>query len=70
MAGLWSQLSGWLGQALDYCSSHTGLPWVVLAAVVLVASLRLVRRVAAVLLEIGLVVAVLSLCTKLGWITW
>lgn len=61
---------GTLGEILKFCSAHTGLPVTVVASGAIVASARLVRRVSAVLLEIGVVMAALALLTKLDWIRW
>jgi hypothetical protein len=55
---------------LHAVSRHTGIPVVVVAALVLVLSYRVIRRGARLALEVGVVVAVLLVATKLGWIHW
>lgn len=61
---------GPLAELLKFCAAHTGLPLTVVAGALIVFSLRLVRRAAAVFLEIGLAVAALATATRFGWISW
>ncbi len=61
---------GVLGDALKYLVSHTGLPVMVVAGALIVLSLRVVRRAAAVFVEVGLAVVALAVATRLGWISW
>jgi hypothetical protein len=63
---------GWSGvtRALKAVSLHTGIPIVVVAAVVLVLSYRVARRGARLALEVGVVVAILLVATQFGWIHW
>lgn len=61
---------GPMGDALKFFAGHTGLPLTVVAGAVIVLSLRLVRRAAAVFLEIGVAVAALATATRFGWISW
>jgi hypothetical protein len=49
---------------------HTGVPAVVVAAIALVLSFRLARRMARLFVEVGLALAVLLTLTSLGWIRW
>lgn len=61
---------GVFGDALKYLVSHTGLPILIVAGALIVLSLRLVRRAAAVFVEVGLAVAALAAATRFGWISW
>ncbi len=51
-------------------AAHTGLPAVVVAAVVLVVSLRLARRWARFVVEVAVAAGVLVRATRFGWIRW
>jgi hypothetical protein len=55
---------------LRWGSVHSGLPVVVVAAIVLVVSWRLAKRTARLALEVTVVTAALLAATRLGWITW
>lgn len=55
---------------LRLASRHTGVPAVVIAAVALVLSRRIVRAAARLALEVAVVVAALLAATMLGWISW
>ncbi len=56
--------------ALHAVSQHTGIPVVVVAALALVFSYRMIRRGARLAFEVAVVVAVLLGATSLGWIHW
>jgi hypothetical protein len=56
--------------ALRWGAVHTGLPVLLVAAVGLVVSLRLVRRWAGFAVEIALAASVLAAATRFGWIRW
>jgi hypothetical protein len=56
----------WLKQALEWTSRHTGVPAICVAAVAIVAVLRLAKRSARFFVEVGVVLAVLAVLTKLG----
>ena len=56
--------------ALRAVSTHTGIPVVVVAALALVLSYRMIRRGARLALEVGVAVVLLLVATKLGWIHW
>ena len=49
---------------------HTGLPAVVLAAVLLVASFRIVRHAARFAMQVAFVAALLAAATQAGWLRW
>jgi hypothetical protein len=57
-------------KALHELSKHTGIPVVVIAAVLLVVSFRFARRAARLAVEIAVVLALLLGATQLGWIHW
>jgi hypothetical protein len=57
-------------QALRYVSQHTGVPVVLVAAVALVVSYRLVRRATRFVAEVAIALVLVLALTKLGWIHW
>lgn len=59
-----------LRAALRWGSEHTGLPVILVAAIALVVSFRLVRRTLRFVVEVVLCVALLAIATKVGWIHW
>ena len=68
---------GWLSQgtallriALRWGAHHTGLPIMLVAAIVLVASGHLVKRTLRFGVEVVLVLGLLFAATRLGWIVW
>lgn len=81
MGGLWNNPTlahagqhwlahGAVGDAMKFLASHTGLPISVVTGSLIVLSLRLLRRAAAVFVEIGFAVAALATATRFGWISW
>jgi hypothetical protein len=59
-----------LGAALRWGSQHTGLPIIVVAAIVLVVSWRIFRRSVRFVVEVTIAVALLLFATRFGWIHW
>jgi hypothetical protein len=63
-----------LGQSVRHFlalgAKHTGLPVVVLAAILLVASFRIARFAARFAFQVALVAAFLVLATRFGWLRW
>ncbi len=55
---------------IRWCSAHTGLPAVLVAAVGLVVGVRLARRWAHFALEVAVAVGVLFFAARLGWVKW
>jgi hypothetical protein len=55
---------------LRWASHHTGLPVVVVAAIGLVFSWRIIRRSLRVAVEVALALVLLVAATRLGWLTW
>ncbi|HQY65038.1 MAG: hypothetical protein IPQ09_04550 [Myxococcales bacterium] len=56
------------GQALAWAEEHTGVPAIVVAAALLVAGYKLLKRTARFALEVALVVGLLGLASALGWV--
>jgi len=56
--------------ALRAASAHTGLPVLVIAAVALVVSWRVLKRSARFAFEVAIVAALLLAATRAGWIAW
>jgi hypothetical protein len=59
-----------LQAALRWGAQHTGLPVVLFAAIVLVASWHAFRRTLRFAVEVALAVVALLAATRLGWISW
>jgi hypothetical protein len=59
-----------LRHALRWTAHHTGLPFAVVAAIALVVSFRLARKLGRLCVEVAVVSVVLLALTKLGWISW
>ncbi len=59
-----------LRAALRWGSAHSGLPVVLVAALAIVVSLRLVKRAARLAVEVVVATVLLLMATRLGWITW
>ena len=60
----------WGKYAVHWVSARTGLPVVVVAAIALILSWRVVRRTWHIAFELALAVAALLVATHLGWIRW
>ncbi|MGO9835590.1 MAG: hypothetical protein ACLP1X_15390 [Polyangiaceae bacterium] len=61
---------GGVRAGLRWASHHTGLPLILLAAIALVVSWRLVKRGARFGVEIAVALGLLAAATRLGWVTW
>jgi hypothetical protein len=61
---------GTIRHLLRVASRHTGIPVVVVAAIGIVISYRIVRKMARLVFEVTVAAAVLFAVSKLGWITW
>jgi hypothetical protein len=53
-----------------WAAHHTGLPVVLVAAILLVLSWRVLRRTLRLALEVLVALALLAVATRLGWLTW
>ncbi len=56
--------------AVRWLSHHTGVPALIVAAVMVVVGWRLLKRTARFAVEVALVAALLLAATELGWIRW
>ncbi|MGA2449957.1 MAG: hypothetical protein ABTD50_14860 [Polyangiaceae bacterium] len=56
--------------ALRQASRHTGVPAIVIAALAIVLSRRLIGAAARLTLEVAVVVVALAAATMLGWVSW
>ena len=56
--------------ALRWLSLHTGLPALVVAAVLVVVGYRILKKSARFAVEVALVAALLLAATNAGWIRW
>jgi hypothetical protein len=63
-------LGGSVRTWLEWASHHTGLPVIVVAAIVLVASWHAFKRTLRFAIEVALAVAVLLVATRLGLLSW
>ena len=61
---------GSLRHLLRWASRHSGIPVVLVAAIGIVISYRIVRKMARLVFEITVAAVVLFAVSKLGWITW
>ena len=55
---------------LQWLSSHTGVPIVIVAAAVVVISWRILKKTTRLFIQVAVLAALLAIATKLGWITW
>jgi len=56
--------------AVRYVSLHTGLPALVVAAILVVIGYRLLKKSARLLIEVALISLALFAAAELGWIRW
>jgi hypothetical protein len=55
---------------LRWGSHHSGLPVIVVAAIAIVLSWRIIKRSLRLALEVAIALALLVAATHLGWLTW
>jgi hypothetical protein len=67
---LGSSLAGSGREALRWAANRSGVPSVVIAAVMLVAWWHLFRRSVRWTVEVAFALALLLAATRLGWISW
>ncbi len=60
----------WAKIAIRWLSLHTGLPALVVAAVLVVVGYRLLKKTARFAVEVALVAACLVAATRAGWLSW
>jgi hypothetical protein len=63
-------MAGGVRAALRWGSHHTGLPIIVVAAILLVLSWRILKRTLRLTVEVVIALALLVVATRLGWLTW
>ncbi len=56
--------------AVRFLSQHTGVPALLVAALLVVLSYRVLRRTARFFVEVAAIAATLLLASELGWIRW
>lgn len=59
-----------LRAALRWGAHHTGLPVMLLAAICLVLSWRILKQTMRLAVEVVIALALLVVATRLGWLTW
>lgn len=62
--------SAWGKLAVRFFSEHTGLPALLVAAVLVVVGYRLLKKTARFAAEVAMVTIALVAATELGWIQW
>lgn len=66
----WSTISAFSRHAVHWLSLHTGLPALLVAAVLVVIGYRILKKSARFAVEVALVAALLVAATSAGWIQW
>lgn len=66
----WKAVEGAARFAVRWLSSHTGVPALVVAALLVVVGYRILKKSARLLVEIALVAALLVAATHAGWLRW
>jgi hypothetical protein len=59
-----------LREGLHWLANHSGLPVMLVAAIAIVVSWRVFKKVARLAIEVAVVLVLLAIATKLGWISW
>jgi hypothetical protein len=66
----WTSALGWSRAAVRYLSQHTGLPALVVGAILVALGYRILKRTARFVIEVALVAVGLAAATQLGWLQW
>jgi hypothetical protein len=66
----WSTIATAGRFAIRWLSLHTGLPALVVGAVLVVVGYRILKKTARFAVEVALVAALLVAATSAGWIQW
>jgi hypothetical protein len=66
----WESASATAKAGVRFCAEHTGLPALVVAAVLAAVGYRILKKSARFLVEVALLGLALLLFTELGWIRW
>jgi hypothetical protein len=59
-----------LAEGLRWLAHHSGLPVILVAAIAIALSWRILKKLSRLLIEIAIALAILLIATKLGWISW
>jgi len=63
-------VAGSVRAMLRWGAHHSGLPVILVAAITLVLSWRILKRTARLTVEVVIALALLVVATRLGWLTW
>jgi hypothetical protein len=63
-------LVGMVAVGLRWLSVHTGLPALVVAAILIVVGWRILKKTARLLVEVAVLSAALAAASELGWLRW
>lgn len=63
-------VSGMAKMAVRWLSTHSGLPALVVAAILIVVGYRILKKTARFAVEVALVAAFLLAATSAGWLRW
>jgi hypothetical protein len=66
----WSGALAWGKAFVRLLARHTGLPALLVAAVLVIIGYRLLKRTARFAIEVAAVMLVLVVASELGWIRW
>lgn len=66
----WTQVVAGAKAALHWISVHTGVPVLIVAALVVCVGYRVLKRSLRFVIEVTAVIVLLLLATELGWIRW
>jgi hypothetical protein len=66
----WSGAQAWAKTVVRYLSHHTGLPALLIAAVLVAVGYRLLKKSARFVIEVAAVALVLVAASELGWLRW
>lgn len=65
-----SGMGGFAKMAVRWLSTHSGLPALVVAAILIVVGYRVLKKTARFAVEVALVAAFLLAATSAGWLRW
>jgi len=66
----WKAIEGAARFAVRWLAAHTGVPALLVAALLLVVGYRILKKSVRLLLEVALVAALLVAATHAGWLRW
>jgi len=66
----WRSIEGAARFVVRWLAAHTGVPALVVAALLLVVGYRILKKSVRLLLEVALVAALLVAATHAGWLRW